>query len=223
MSATNRGTVRNPHDYYGTPAWCVRRIVESGALPMGWRWLEPSAGDGAIIRAVNESARLRPGWLACELRDECRAPLVATGAIVAIGDFLGEPQIAGRFACAILNPPFSDALAFVQRCLTVADTVCALLRLNWLEGDDRAPWLREHAPDVYVLPNRPSFTGEGTDATAYAWMVWPSGFGHDRIHGKISVLPSTSVEERNADARQLGLFPAAPVAAAQPSLPLVTP
>jgi hypothetical protein len=33
-----------------------------------------------------------------------------------------------------------------------------------------------------VLPKRPSFTGGGTDATEYAWMVWgPTRTGRLRI------------------------------------------
>ena len=48
MSATNRGAVRNEHDFYPTPAWCVHRLLEAVPLPAG-RWLEPCVGDGAKI------------------------------------------------------------------------------------------------------------------------------------------------------------------------------
>lgn len=202
MSATGRGAERSPADYYPTPAWCVRRILEAVPLPTDGYWLEPSAGDGAIIRAAND-VRLGLVWRAWELREECRASLHPLCADLEIGDFLATPiGEIGHHDVAILNPPFTHALAFVQRCLAVADHVLVLERLNWLEGEERAGWLREHAPDVYVLPNRPSFTGEGTDATGYAWLHWPAG-GHDRRIGALSVLPTTSVEERNADPRQM--------------------
>ena len=37
--------------------------------------------------------------------------------------------------------------------------------------------MTKHPPDLYVLPNRPSFTKNGnTDSIEYAWFVW----GHDR-------------------------------------------
>lgn len=73
--------------------------------------------------------------------------------------------------------------------------VVALERLNFLEGEARNAWLREQAPDVYVLPNRPSFTGDGTDSIAYAWFVWPAG-QHDRTSGRLEILPSTPAAER---------------------------
>lgn len=197
MSATGRGTERNPADFYPTPAWCVRRILERLPLP-GGRWLEPAAGEGAIVRAVN-AVRGDVQWWAVELREECRPGLWETGANVAIDEFLlwsmGRAFGSPPFAVAILNPPFTLALPFVRRCLDVAEWVVCLERLNWLEGGDRNAFLRDHAPDVYVLPNRPSFTGKGTDATAYAWLVWPPG-EHDRRAGRLEVLPTTSPAER---------------------------
>ena len=45
--------MRRDRDYYPTPSWCVRALLETVDLPTG-TWLEPTAGDGAIIRAVDE-------------------------------------------------------------------------------------------------------------------------------------------------------------------------
>lgn len=81
----------------------------------------------------------------------------------------------------VMNPPFKLAMPFVQRACQEYSRVVALLRLNWLASIGRADWLREHTPAVYVLPRRPSFTGDGrADATDYAWMVW--GFGPPTIN-----------------------------------------
>lgn len=52
--------------------------------------------------------------------------------------------------------------------------VCWPLRLNFLGSKKRCKWLQADMPDVYVLPNRPDFTGDGGDATEYAWFVWYS-------------------------------------------------
>lgn len=196
MSATGRGAVRRPFDFYGTPSWCVTRLLEAVALP-GGAWLEPSAGDGAIIRAVN-TARSDVRWYAAELREECKEPLRALTPMLRIGDFLADYVEWATFRCdvAILNPPFTHAQAFIKRCKGLADWVCALERLNFLEGEERNEWLRADAPDVYVLPNRPSFTGEGTDATAYAWFVWTPERG--RAEGRMRVLPTTPASERKS-------------------------
>lgn len=64
MSATGRSDVRRLDDFYATPAWCVRRLLE-GVNPPGGLWLEPCAGDGAIIRAVEEM-RADVKWHAVE-------------------------------------------------------------------------------------------------------------------------------------------------------------
>lgn len=194
VSATGRGAERVVSDYYPTPAWCVARLLEAVLLP-GGAWLEPAAGDGAIIRAVNED-RNDVTWSAVELREECapalRTLLVPHGGVL-IADFLQVPKTV-QFNVAVLNPPFSHAQAFIEKCQLMAVWVCALERLNFLEGEERNDFFRYDMPDVYVLPNRPSFTGEGTDSIAYAWFVW--GPEQGRNDGRIVVLPTTPASER---------------------------
>jgi hypothetical protein len=194
MSATNRGSVRNEADFYPTPGWCVRRLLEACPLP-GGNWLEPAAGDGAIIKAVN-AVRPDVRWSALDIRAEVAPQIAQTGASFIGADFLTTADAIGsaRFDVLITNPPFSLAQEFIERSLRVADCVAMLLRLNYLGGAKRCEFMRANPPSVYVLPNRPSFTGHGTDATEYAWFVWnPPTFGGN---GRIQVLPLTPAEER---------------------------
>lgn len=178
MSATGRGAERSPADYYPTPAWCVLRLLEHVGLP-GWDWLEPAAGEGHIIRAV-ESVLPNTAWSAIELREECGAPLRSMGLNttpggLVIGDFLSMKPVMRKhgYDLALSNPPFSLAQEFVEQGLRFADEVIYLLRLSFLESQKRqAFFARVGVPDVFVLPERPSFTGEGTDSCAYAWMRW---------------------------------------------------
>lgn len=218
MSSTNRGGQRSPADFYATPAWCVHRLIE--ALPYyliaGSRWLEPAAGDGAIIRAVAASPRVggrlyapqgRLTWDALELREECRPALEATGARVTIGDALVAPpggvdplrRVVWPAADFIItNPPFSLALEFVVKAVVETRTTTAmLLPLNWLGTEDRNEFLRHRTPDVYVLPDRPSFTGCGTDSVTYGWFVWPRG-REEGESGELTVLPTTPLVPRSA-------------------------
>ncbi len=198
MSATGRGAERREHDFYASPAWCVDRLLDRVSLPPG-RWLEPAVGDGAIVRAVNawfsEGASMDyatgrepswpngPMWDTMDIRPDCGVGQFSHERHLT-ADFTWMGGVAWREAWSeghhaqnlwdviITNPPYAQALDFVRQSLKLAPVVAMLLRLNWLAGAERHAFLTEHPPDVYVLPNRPSFTGEGTDATDYAWMVW---------------------------------------------------
>lgn len=228
MSSTGRGTERAEADFYPTPPWCVDRLLERLQLAPG-QWLEPSAGEGAIIWAVNafyrrRAAELRASpelgkvgrdllaafergvdWSAIELRQECLSSLLEAiktggtiGGGVRIQDFLRADLLdEAPWDVAIMNPPFSHALAFVERCLELVPRgyVCALERLNWMAGP-RAKVFRRNMPDVYVLPDRPSFKGNGeTDSIEYAWFVW--GPGRGRLAGHVELLASTPREQRS--------------------------
>jgi hypothetical protein len=197
MSATGRGAERHPGDFYETPAWCVRRYLEArGDRGCGPRWLEPSAGAGAIIRAVNA---VRPGirWTAIEKyryeTGELGGGLVNAGVgPIHYIDFL-TASTPLRFDLCIGNPPYSLAREFVEHGLKMAHEVAFLLRLNFLESAKRVDFFKAHPCDVFVLPNRPSFTADGhTDATAYAWFEFG---GMNR--GRLSVLAATPVAERS--------------------------
>lgn len=192
MSATGRkrangtATVRDPLDYYRTPAYAIDAILPHLREPRVW--LDPGCGDGAIAerviarwpsargigveldaaRAQAASARLRcPVW-----RDD----FLRRGA-------LWEPD--GGVDLVIGNPPYKQALEFLRRSLElVAPTrgeVAFLLRVGFLEaerGSERDELLEEHPPDVYLLAKRPRFRGDGGgDATTYAWCRWWAGSG----------------------------------------------
>lgn len=202
MSSTKRGGKRSVADYYPTPTWVVDRILDRTVLPPG-KWLEAGAGDGAIITAVNRHQKYKMPmvqWDAVELRPETEPALTALmGRKPIIGDFLEAPIPGVPYDVVIANPPFSLAEPFLDRARQLADTVCFLLRLNFLQGTERAAWLTTDVPDVYVLPDRPSFTSDGkTDSVAYAWMVWSGYHRRKRLNGRLEVLDTTPSETRRA-------------------------
>lgn len=190
-------TQRRPDDFYETPSWCVRRLLERVWLPNG-SWLEPSAGKGALIKAVNEQRTSPPDWTACELNHGFKSDLLryVEGPQLHMGVDYTDGDFGGcEFDCIIGNPPFSLAEEFVWQSLSKAAFVVMLLRLNFLESQERSALFATSMPDVYVLPNRPSFTGGGkTDRTAYAWYVWPPD--RNRRHARLEILGETSIEER---------------------------
>lgn len=186
MSAAGRGGVRIEHDNYGTPAWCVHRLLERCELPPG-RWLEPAGGDGAILRAVS-TVRSDVTWDAIDIRPECEAPLRQCASNVGIGDFLRDFTFArSHYDVLLTNPPFSLAAEFVDAGLHVARYVVLLLRLDFLGTQGRAEFFHTRMPRTLVLPNRPTFVVRmsvdkkgrlrrtTSDAAEYAWMVWEAG------------------------------------------------
>lgn len=192
MSTTGRGSERREADFYPTPGWVTERLLQNVALP-GGMWLEPSAGEGHIIRAAD---RGDVTWTAVELRDGCAPVLRPMCQHLVTMDFLGWiPRNGGRFDLALGNPPYLQAREHLSHALTFCDQVIFLLSVGFLASKERRGFFEKHgAPDVYVLPDRPSFTDGGTDSTTYAWMRWRA----DRTQeGRVSIL---------YDKRQASLF-----------------
>lgn len=187
-------------EFYPTPASAIQPMLDTPlvALPAGV-WIDPCVGTGRIPAAVNAS-RADVRWLMCDI-DERHRPhieqLVRPGdELLPFGDFVNRPWTHERAALSMFNPPFSLALAFVLASMERADQVLMLQRLNWFGTKQRSRWLVRHCPDVYVLPERPSFTADGgTDSAEYAWFHWPAR--EERRTGTIAVLDN---------ARQGGLF-----------------
>ena len=261
MSAAGRGAERIESDAYSTPSWCVRRLLEAVALPLEMPcgnpagcdsapcvrpavWVEPCAGDGAIISACHghfERISGRAMWWANEIRPECAKALQACGVDeLTCGDYLQLPARGGDVI--ITNPPYSIAFEVTRKACSEAPWVALLLRLNALGSgveSGRSVWFRGNPPDVHVLPNRPAYVASGkcsgrqgrgrsaargadcgwrvtqavrdprvrqcpscgaqaawstTDATEYAWFVWPPW--RERRAGQITILAETSEAER---------------------------
>lgn len=196
VSSTGRGPrLGGPDDFFQTPSWCVDRLLEAWHPPGGF-WLEPGAGEGAIMRAV-DARRDDVTWAAIESRAQCLPTLSAITKYVEIADFLTcrLPDQVGTIAAVLGNPPFNQAFDFVRRAREIAPEaqVCMLLRIAFLATETRADFMREYPPDVYVLPNRPSFTPDGkTDSADYAWFNWRPG----AVIGGLRVLASTPKSDR---------------------------
>ena len=193
--------MRREYDFYPTPGWCVDRLLEYYSPP-GNVWLEPCAGDGAIIEACNRHwTDVR--WIANDIRVQCidqlaQIPSLRSDDIYCsdISRFRINSSSYVTLHAIISNPPFKQALPIIKHCLTLAPEVCMLLRLCFLSSDGRGEWIQENTPDVYVLPNRPSFTGDGkTDGQDYAWMVWRAD---NTQEGKVVILDRTSDKERRS-------------------------
>ena len=195
MSATNRSAVRRADDFYRTPAWVVRALLES--QPLHGPTLEPACGDGAIMGELVErhyepliGVELDPDrYRAAQTQeDPGRSCRVFCGDYLQPDRHLQQTLGAWRGASVVSNPPYKQAAQFVRSSLARVQPggrVCMLLRLNFL-GSSRKR-LDVVGPGsglarVIVLARRPSFTGGGPDACEYMWAVWVRGYaGEPRI------------------------------------------
>lgn len=176
MSATNRGSERQPLDAYYTPDDLAARLV--GLLPIQ-PWdvcLEPHCGGGAFVRALAAKAGtvgamdLDPNAPGLAFSDR-RWRWPGT-------DFLLTtwPR-RGLIRWVVGNPPYSGFELHVDHALSMSHDVVFLLRLAVLESQKRAPmWQRWPLRKVWVLSRRPSFTGGGTDSAAYGWFWFDRGW-----------------------------------------------
>ncbi len=118
MSAAGRGGPREPEDFYTTPSWCVRRLLEAWRPTRHGPWVEPAAGNGAIIRTVDASPGNRPPeWRAFEIREEERSELVRLcGANARIENFLHVTDAPDPDVAVVLsNPPYTWAFEFLRQ------------------------------------------------------------------------------------------------------------
>ena len=195
----DRKPLRRLNDAYYTPPKPVRIILhelrDEIALLDG-PVIEPSAGAGSIVQQLVGFSGIDPRRItACDVDADalaiCRKS--TPGIHIRHGDFRSyRPAVQPALIAA--NPPYLGDLPeeFVEHAFgwsykrSRPMMMFALLRLGWLGSQGRAPFHRRNPADIYILPDRPSFTGDGaTDASEYAWYVWRSW----RLGGRYFHLP----------------------------------
>lgn len=185
MSATNRGSKRIESDYYATPIDAIYKLLGNYRVANSNDViLEPSAGNGIIIKALRAAGYAGNTIHAIEIREEEKSNLESVADSVKIGDFLdADPGV--KYDVIIGNPPFSLAQEFIDKSLSLlkpGGRLIFLLRTNFLESQKRFEWWQDKTPTrLFVLSKRPSFTGKGTDATSYSWFVWEKSRYVDRF------------------------------------------
>jgi len=186
---------RRDYDWYPTPYWCIHRLLERFKLP-GGLWLEPCAGDGAIIKAVSE-VRDDFRWNAVEIQAVAAPLLRPLCPSVVITDFLTWQHPTPLPVGVLTNPPYTLSLQFVEHCLSmVRRYVIMLMPLTFLASKDRNDFLQANPPSVFPLPNRPSFTHKGSGMTEYGFFAWDKQrIAKKKHYGLVIPLAKTSKAE----------------------------
>lgn len=201
---------RRDYDTYLTPDWCIQRLIENFEFECILsnyninRIMDPCAADGNLLKVIKDFYRGgRRDWQfpieyeALEIRDTSKN-LEAVTKSFAIADFLETPISYEDERMIITNPPYSLAREFIEKSMSISSVSVFLLRMSFLGSIDRSSWLRKLNPDLFILPNRPSFTGEGSDNSEYAWYIFYSDKDIDRRYGSYRILKETSREELRA-------------------------
>jgi len=160
---------RRASDAYYTPDDLADVLV--GLLPIESEddVLEPHCGGGSFVRALLRRTR----YVGAFDVDPAAAGLAAT--VSEVCDFL-TATLAQQAQWIVGNPPFGDAEAHVRHAIDLsARHVAFLLRLAFLESSERVAFWADHpCRKVWVLSQRPSFTGGQTDSCAYGFFWWDS-------------------------------------------------
>lgn len=167
FSMNNASGSRKYSDFYETPYSMTRRFLESlpDLLPTTG-WLEPAAGDGAIVKIVKEKGYRIDSYD------------INQGV-----DFLAMDGV-GQYKVVITNPPYSLAYEFIQKAKKVSSSkIMFLLPLSYLHGYQRYcnVWKDQEFPlsSIYVFVRYPllgdPLREDGkyrTGMQVYAWFVW---------------------------------------------------
>lgn len=156
MDKDKHATSRLAHDGYQTPIDSITPLLRYVDFRDDPTYFEPCRGDGHIYDLIP-----------CRRKNYCE---IKEGK-----DYLAKHRLTD-VDIIITNPPFNQALDFLQKSLREAHTVIYLLRLSFLASQTRKAFWQSHKPThIFILTKRPSFTGNGTDNTDYMWCCWDRG------------------------------------------------
>ncbi len=158
------------YQFYETPPELARRMVAMADVHEGHRVLEPSAGRGAILKALPQNV----GRVAVELNG-AMVDLIALTQRVHYGDFLQCNGELGTFDRIIANPPFRDGqdvdhVRHMHHLLKPGGVIITVMSPAWQYRSDRKyaefrTWLERLDHDVEDLPEG-TFKTSGTNVRA---------------------------------------------------------
>jgi len=170
FSANNASGKRREADFYETPYSLTRLLLQKITPLKGMSVLEPSCGNGAIVKVLKEEGF--KNITAYDLKDGT--------------DFLQETR---QFDLIYGNPPYSKAFEFIQKAKRVArHGFYYLLPLSYLHGKQRYDEIYNRHDDyrlkhVFVFTRYPML-GEPlredgkihTGFIVFAWFHWVEGY-----------------------------------------------
>ena len=157
---------RVKHDFYQTPPSATKALLDKEDFDKTvW---ECACGTGAISKVLEEYHY-----------QVISEDLISRGYGHSGLDFLKTKQ--KKAESLITNPPFKLSVAFWKKCIELDIRKYAfLLRLQWLEGQQRSKLFKEHPfKRLYVFSKRIELTKAGKNIgspmLAFGWFVFEKG------------------------------------------------
>lgn len=158
----NKNGDREKDDFYATPAEATVSLLK--AEKFEGSIYEPCCGEGHISKVLEAHGyRVKS------------SDLIDRGYGKPRQDFLFERQ---QHANIVTNPPYKNALDFVEQAVELSNLKCALLlKLSFLEGQKRKLFFEARPPSrIHVFSQRQSLMKNGESYTggmmALAWFIW---------------------------------------------------
>lgn len=105
------------------------------------------------------------------------------------------PTACDRGFTVLMNPPFSKAAQFVEKCLTLrARKIICFQRFAWWESAERREFWKKNPPNrIYICGSRatcwrhdlPPEKRKSSSSTAHAWFIWERGQPEGTVTGHI--------------------------------------
>jgi len=181
---------------YQTPPWAIERYLETypSFLLQAERILEPNAGEGRIVNALDDFGYTGEIW-AFEIQKRYQTHLEDSAAQhVHMGDCFDLIDEYPGGGVLITNPAFPIAHQMLQAYWSLVDHIVLLQKIDFLGSTDRYAFISQHVPHTCLLPERPKFTGSNTDQTYYAWYHWETA--KPRTDNVLQILRDTPKEVR---------------------------
>lgn len=169
---------REINDFYATDPKALEIFLEESGIDLRNVW-ECACGEGHLAEVLKDRGLL-----------ERASDLIDRGYGEVESNFYYYSDIWD--GDILTNPPYKDAMKFCQHALDCVDDgskVVMLMRIQFLEGQRRKPFLLTNPPKyVYVSSSRLRLAKnadfekyDSPSANCYAWYVWEKGFKGETV------------------------------------------
>ena len=170
IASGNKRNIKKEFQFYATPDYLADYLVQLASLETTDIILEPSAGQGAIIKAINKVCKSIPDCFELlELNQQIILKSDLNYTIIGY-DFLKERKKI-FYSKIIANPPFSknqdiDHVLEMYACLRKGGRIVSITSESWMNGNQKKQlnfqqWVQDVNASIYDIP-KGSFKQSGT-------------------------------------------------------------